>query len=475
MSFKRFLSPGFAAGLLLGIATTAAASTLMGSATFPDVQRGSYYDAAVGRLASQGVIQGMPDGRFHPGDLVSRADVAVMIDRAVNGANPVTPPVTVSSRASSARSVASFSSYSSVAQATAAGQLHFTTSGFNIGGAANTATLTVIRSGGSRGAIKVDYAFGGGTAVSGTDYDPSTGTISFADGEINKTISVHLRHQATQPTVTLGVTLSNPTNNSTLGTPSSATITLIGSAAAGSSSSSVSSGGSNSSGPAAGTLGYSATAYGVMENAGAITITVVRNGTAGAVTVNYATSDGSGKSGSDYNATNGTLSFANGEASRTFSVQVLNNSTVNGNKTIRLTLSAPTGGAVVGTPGTSVITIIDDENGATGSGSVQFSASTYRASKGADGKAVITVTRTGDPGSVMTVAYAASSGTATAAMDFTAVNGTLTFAAGETAKTFEVPLIKGTTRGTVAANLSLSSVTGGHFGDLTSATLTIDD
>src|SRR5262245_4279729 len=60
----------------------------------------------------------------------------------------------------------------------------------------------------------------------------------------------------------------------------------------------------------AGTLQFSTPVYTVAANAGAVTVTVSRsNGTDGAVTVNYATSDGSGRDGVDYVATSGTLNF----------------------------------------------------------------------------------------------------------------------------------------------------------------------
>ena len=65
------------------------------------------------------------------------------------------------------------------------------------------------------------------------------------------------------------------------------------------------------------------------------------------VTVNYATSNGTAVAGEDYTATSGTLTFSPGETSKTISVPMLDDSTGKGKKFFTLTLSNPTGGAVL--------------------------------------------------------------------------------------------------------------------------------
>jgi hypothetical protein len=78
--------------------------------------------------------------------------------------------------------------------------------------------------------------------------------------------------------------------------------------------------------------------------------------------VNYATSNGTAAAGSDYAATSGTLSWANGDAaSKTFAVAMLDDSLPEGNETVNLTLSAPAGGASLGSPSTATLTIVDNE------------------------------------------------------------------------------------------------------------------
>src|SRR5205814_2244145 len=66
----------------------------------------------------------------------------------------------------------------------------------------------------------------------------------------------------------------------------------------------------------AGKLQFNVNALRVNENVGTATITVMRTlGTTGTVTIDYATSDGTATAGSDYVATIGTLTFAQGETS----------------------------------------------------------------------------------------------------------------------------------------------------------------
>lgn len=109
-------------------------------------------------------------------------------------------------------------------------------------------------------------------------------------------------------------------------------------------------------------LQFSSAAYGVGEGDGSATITVTRSGsTAGAVGVEYATSNGSATAGLDYSAVAGTLSFADGETSKTFDVTVFEDMEDEGSETVLLTLANPSGEAVLGNPATATLTIGDNE------------------------------------------------------------------------------------------------------------------
>ncbi len=118
---------------------------------------------------------------------------------------------------------------------------------------------------------------------------------------------------------------------------------------------------------------FSSTGYTISSfSGGNATITVNRNNNpSGAVTVTYATADGTAVAGTDYTATTGTLTWADGDLTpKTFSVLVFKATSV-GDKTVNLLLSAPTGGAALGTPNQAILSLIGGVKGdANGNGSV---------------------------------------------------------------------------------------------------------
>jgi Ca2+-binding RTX toxin-like protein len=75
------------------------------------------------------------------------------------------------------------------------------------------------------------------------------------------------------------------------------------------------------------------------------------------VTVNYATSNGTAIAGTDYTAiTNGLLTFAAGEVSKTISVDILNDNLNEANEAFTLTLSTPTNATIFDNQATITIT-----------------------------------------------------------------------------------------------------------------------
>ncbi len=77
------------------------------------------------------------------------------------------------------------------------------------------------------------------------------------------------------------------------------------------------------------------------------------------VTVNYATTDGTASAPSDYQATNGTLSFAPGEITKTITVFVNGDTAVEPNETFTVNLSGAMNAVIIGGIGTG--TIINDD------------------------------------------------------------------------------------------------------------------
>ncbi|MBT3002375.1 MAG: hypothetical protein KME61_17430 [Candidatus Thiodiazotropha sp. (ex Ctena orbiculata)] len=111
-----------------------------------------------------------------------------------------------------------------------------------------------------------------------------------------------------------------------------------------------------------GQLDFENASYSVDENAGTITVNVNRSGgSAGDITVDYATSDGTALAGEDYQQASGTLTFLDGETSQSFTVTILDDTVFEGDETLDLTLSNATGGASLGAQSAAGLTIIEDD------------------------------------------------------------------------------------------------------------------
>jgi hypothetical protein len=242
-----------------------------------------------------------------------------------------------------------------------------------------------------------------------------------------------------------------------------------------------------------GTIQFSSAAYSVGEAGPMATLTVTRTGgTDGAVSADFATSNGTATGGAacggsvDYVNTSGTINFASGDgANKTINVPICNDSTYEGNETFNTTLSNATGGATIGATSSATTTITDDESVPT----VQFSSSTYSTveairSLSPDGGpgATINITLSGPSQSNVTVHYATNNGTATggaacsAGVDYISVSGTATIMSGQTSTSFFVPTCADTAvEGDETVTLLLSSPTVATLGTPSLATLTITD
>jgi hypothetical protein len=208
--------------------------------------------------------------------------------------------------------------------------------------------IVVTRSAGSAGAVSVTVTTGNGTAFAPADYTSVATTVNFADGDTaNKAVTIPTTvRSTTQGNKTVNVALSAVTGGATLGGQSS-TLLTIGDAAV------------VTPPPAPGSLQFSAAAYSVADNAGTVSIGVTRSGgSSGAVTVAFATADGTGLAGTEYTATARTVNFADGDAAvKTVSIPVQVHGNAGSSYTVNLSLTSPTGGASVGTPATAVLTI----------------------------------------------------------------------------------------------------------------------
>ncbi len=227
------------------------------------------------------------------------------------------------------------------------GDMQFAAATYSLAENGGNLVVSVTRSNGSDGAVSVDYATTDGSASAGSDYTEASGTLNFADGELSRTFSISILDDLVyEGDEDVNLALSNPTGGASLATPANAVLTIA----------------EDDPQPQPGVLQFSVAAYSLAEDGGDLDITVIRsNGSDGAVSVDYATADASATAGSDYAAASGTLSFADGELSRTFSVSLLDDTIYEGDEDVNLALSNPTGGASLATPANAVLTILEDD------------------------------------------------------------------------------------------------------------------
>src|SRR5439155_13663244 len=227
-----------------------------------------------------------------------------------------------------------------------------------------------------------------------------------------------------------------------------------------------------------GTLAFSVANYNDTEQNSSThtaTITVQRTGgTDGAVSVHYATSDGTATTANnDYDATSGDLNWADGDGTpKTFIVTVHGDTTAEADETVNLTLSAATGGATIGGTNPATLTIVNDDTG------VSVAVSPVAVLEDGATNLVYTFTRTGVTTGALTVNFAVS-GTATFNTDYTqsgaatfdASSGTVSFGAGDTTKTVTIdPTADTTFEPNETVTLTVTSGTGYTVGSPSTAT-----
>jgi uncharacterized repeat protein (TIGR03806 family) len=192
----------------------------------------------------------------------------------------------------------------------------------------------------------------------------------------------------------------------------------------------------------------------------------------GRVSATYSMSDGSAVVGADYAATTGTVVFSAGAMTKTISVDVVGDTVDEGNETLTITLSAPSGAMLARASATG--TIIDDDS-STGPALSIANSSTPEGDAG-NSSLVFDVTLSAPAGGPVTATYSTSDGTAVAGSDYAATSGTVAFPAGVTTQTISVDVLGDSAdEGDEAFTLSLSAPSGATLAQASATGTIIDD
>ena len=306
------------------------------------------------------------------------------------------------------------------------------------------AVFTVRLSDTSSETVTVRYATVDDTAVAGSDYTRTTGTLRFDPNERTDTIRVPILQDSTaEPSESFTVELSNP-NRATV-----------------------------SDGTGAVTIEADpmpelriSDAAPVAEGNDAVFTVSLSTPSSQVVTVEYRTVDGTAVADEDYSTTSETLRFDPLETTKTIQVPVLTDSMSEPSEDFEVELRNPSGATLDDARGVGTIAA-DPMPGLTIDDAAPVA-------EGND--AVFTVTLHPQSSQVVTVEYTTEDGTADAGDDYTTIAETLTFSPGQTTKIIRVPvLVDSTQESSETFTVELSTPMGTTLADSTGlGTITAD-
>ena len=254
----------------------------------------------------------------------------------------------------------------------------------------------------------------GNPASSTDDYTPASGTLTFPSGTTSARIDVAtLQDETSETDETFQVSLGEPTN-----------ATLADAIAVG----------TIRDDDGLPRISIADTEVSEDDSPAIFTVTLSRTSNE-AVTVDYATSDGTATAGDDYatsTGAQGTLTIPAGLRRGEISVFVADDDEPEEAETFHITLSNPGNAVIAEDEGTATATIRDDD-------SVTVSIANAEASEG-DGTIDFTVTLSQAHSQTVTVDYTTFDGSAVQTLDYAAASGTLTVAAGNSTAVVSVTL-----------------------------------
>ncbi len=310
--------------------------------------------------------------------------------------------------------------------------------------------FSVVMTSSSGSTQTVDYATTvDGTAVAGSDYIATSGTLTFTSGQTTKPVNVTVTDDAiSEADETVTLVLSNPTLALADGT-AVGTIT------------------DDDPEPTVSVADASAA-----ENAGPLSFTISLSAVSGQeVDVDYTTTDGTATAGSDYPLTSGTAVIPAGQTSVDVDVPVTDDATYESDESLTLDLSSPYNATILDAQGAGTITN-DDALPAASIGDTTVAEGNLGTAP-----ATFDVTLNHASDSTVTVDWASADGSATVGTDYLLGGGTVTFAPGVTAQQVSVDVVGDVlTEGDESFTVVLSTANGATIAAGTgTATITDDD
>lgn len=318
------------------------------------------------------------------------------------------------------------------------GTFVFSTANYEVTEGQGSVNVTIARVGGGNveASVRLYHTGAGNGSTTNSawwpsDYGSLPETLTFAAGEMFKTISIPiLDDSSTEIDEVFSIQLHSASNDATIGNIPLTKVTIH----------------DNESTFYFRGATSAAWSFEAVEGTGKMPITVVRQGALSSpASVTISTGDSnSAKPGIDFSPIQLTLQFAPGESSKTIEVPLTNDSLMESKESFPVMMSAAVG-AEQGS-WTWSAAIVDDDVAAS-PGSLGFAAAGYQVDEAA-GMVYLTILRTGGSQGTVTVQYRTKDGatgatsdlTAYAGADYTSKTGTVTFAPGETSQVIGIPI-----------------------------------
>ncbi len=265
--------------------------------------------------------------------------------------------------------------------------------------------------------IAVSYATADSTALAASDYTATSDTLTFAPGQVLQTFGVPVRGDTLyEPDESFAVVLSDPINAALGRARAAGTLR-------------------NDDALPALSIADTATTEGDRGTKSLTFTATLSAPLPQTVTVSYTTADSTARAGSDYTTASGTLTFAPGQVLQTFGVPVRGDTLYEADESFAVVLHNPVN-AILGRARAAGTLRNNDPL-------PSLSLAETSASEGNRGVKPLTFTAilSAALSVPVTVSFATADGTARADSDFVPTSGQLTFAPGETSKTFRIALV----------------------------------
>jgi len=295
------------------------------------------------------------------------------------------------------------------------GKAQFALANLSVWESAGTLQLEVKRVGTLTNSLTVNFETYTLGAVAGTDYQAVAGQLEFQPGQASRTIPVTVMNDALfQGYLSyreFGVRLTG----SNLASPTTMRVAIF------------------NDDFRSGRAVMSKQLVDVSENAIQAVLRVSRtDGSEGDLTVQFRTEGGTAQPGTDFAATSGTITFSNEVMTLPVVIDIYDNNLFDANRELRVIVTNPDQ-----TTSESVIRIANDDPDR---GKARFTNATV-AAREADGSVTLDVTREGVSDGILSVLYSTGPLSAVPGRDYSTAVGKLDFAAGETSKQIQIPIL----------------------------------